>query len=442
MSIQRTALLATLATGLAFGCTPTQSGLPNAPVFNTGARATIIMPGQNAPPMPGQGTTTTKIGPGSYSGSQSGAYPGQAGGAPPIGTPPSAYGNPGDMTMLGGAVTVDTREIVKPRNSLHSNPVLWPFAIVAWPFEKAAQLVEQAGGGESQTEKLNRRAEAIANAGGGPINDSATQAQENYEQSQVEAMQRQLEQQGAVAHDSGAAPPQQFATAQTTGGGTLSIADELAALRNRPPSNAAGPVASGPSGVASNARGADDAEDRDGDGQADHWIYETDGNKTRELFDDDGDGQADRTVHYEAGSEQIARIEQDGNSDGATDSWVLYENGKQSQRRVDTNHDGQIDAWTFYDERGQITRQAADLDGDGSRDRAELFVNGKLERRTEDLDGDGQPDRTTRFDAQGNQTELEEDKDGDGQIDVKSFYSDGRLVKRQILDGSEEGATP
>jgi antitoxin component YwqK of YwqJK toxin-antitoxin module len=121
---------------------------------------------------------------------------------------------------------------------------------------------------------------------------------------------------------------------------------------------------------------------------------------------------------------------------------VLYENGKQSQRRVDTNHDGQIDAWTFYDERGQIIRQAADLDGDGSRDRAELFVNGKLERRTEDLDGDGQPDRTTRFDAAGNQTEQEEDKDGDGQIDVKSFYADGRLVKRQIMDGSDEGATP
>jgi antitoxin component YwqK of YwqJK toxin-antitoxin module len=441
MSIQRAALLTAVATGLLVGCTPTKSGLPNAPVFNTGARATIIMPGQSAPPMPGQGTTTTKVGPGSFSGSQSGAYPGQAGGAPPPGTPPSAYGNPGDMTMLGGAVTVDTREIKKPRNSLHSNPVLWPFAIVAWPFEKAAQLVEQAGGGESESQKLNRRAEAIANAGGGPINESATQAQQNYERAEVEAMQRQLQQQGGAATDVGAPGPQ-IATTQTAGGGTLSIADELAALRNRPPSNAAGPALGAPTGVASAAGGADDAEDRDGDGRADHWIYETDGDKTRELFDDDGDGQTDRTVHYEAGSERVTRIEQDGNADGATDSWVLYENGKQSQRRVDTNHDGQIDAWTFYDERGQIIRQAADLDGDGSRDRAELFANGKLERRTEDLDGDGQPDRTTRFDAQGNQTEQEEDKDGDGQIDVKSFYSDGRLVKRQIMDGSDEGATP
>ena len=441
MSIQRAALLAALATALLVGCTPKKSGLPNAPVFNTGARATIIMPGQNAPPMPGQGSTVTKVGPGSLS--QSGSYPGQAGGAPPPGTPPSAYGYPGVMTMLGGAVTVETREIKKPRNSLTSNPILWPFAVIAWPFEKVAQIAQQAAGGESEAQKLNRRAEAIANAAGGPINENqsaAQQAQQNHERAEVEEMQRQLQQHGGG--DSMQQPAPQVATTQTAGGGTLSIADELAALRNRAPSRPAAPGMAGPSGPASAAGAPSDAEDRNGDGRADHWVYESDGKKTRELFDDDGDGQADRTVIYEAGSERIARIEQDTDGDGTTDSWVLYENGKQSQRRADTNHDGQIDAWTFYDEHGQIVRQAADLDGDGSRDRAEIFENGKLARRTEDLDGDGQPDRTTRFDAQGNQTEQEEDKDGDGQIDVKSYYSDGRLVKRQILDESGEGATP
>jgi antitoxin component YwqK of YwqJK toxin-antitoxin module len=447
MSIQRAALLAALATGLFVGCTPTKSGLPNAPVFNTGARATIIMPGQSAPPMPGQGSTVTRIGPGSLSSSQSGSYPGQAGGAPPPGTPPSAYGNPGDMTMLGGAVTVDTREIKKPRNSLTSNPILWPFAIVAWPFEKVAQLAQQASGGESEAQKLNRRAEAIANSGGGPINENqnaAQQAQQNYERAEVEAMQRQIQQHGGgdSVQPSQQAQPQQVATTQTNGGGTLSIADELAALRNRAPSHSGEPAMAGPSGAAPAGAPPSDAEDRNGDGRADHWVYKADGKKTREVFDDDGDGQADRTIIYEAGGDRIARIEQDTDGDGTIDSWVIYENGKQSQRRADTNHDGQIDSWTFYDEHGQIVRQAFDLDGDGTRDRAEIFENGKLVRRTEDLDGDGKPDRTTLFDAKGNPTEQDEDKDGDGQIDVKSYYSDGRLVKRQILDEAGAGAKP
>ncbi len=75
MSIQRAALLVVVAASLLTGCTPKKSGLPNAPVFNTGARATIIMPGQNAPPMPGQGSNVTQIGPGSYSGSRRARIP-------------------------------------------------------------------------------------------------------------------------------------------------------------------------------------------------------------------------------------------------------------------------------------------------------------------------------------------------------------------------------
>jgi hypothetical protein len=149
MTIQHTVLLGALTTGLLIGCAPQQASLPYAPVFNTGAKATIIMPGQNAPPMPGQGSSVTKIGPGSYSGSSSGSYPGQAGGAPPPGTPPSAYTNPGDLTMFGGAVTVDTREIKSPRSGLRSNPLLWPFAIVAWPFQKVADAIGSNANGES-----------------------------------------------------------------------------------------------------------------------------------------------------------------------------------------------------------------------------------------------------------------------------------------------------
>jgi hypothetical protein len=437
MSMQSTVWFAAIGTGLLLGCTPVQKGLPYAPVFNTGVRATIISPGQNAPPMPGQRSST------SGSQGQTG-YPGQPGGGPPLGTPPSAYGSAGELQSLGGAVTVDTREIVKPRNSLSGSPLMLPFAIIAWPFEKIAQAVSESNGGETQRETLAKRAEAIVASGGGPIQQPGAreQAQQDYERSEVDSMERELAQRQDGAPATQGEAPVQVATTQTAGGGTLSIADELAALRSHGARSAPAPaIAPGSAPVASPAA-ANGAKDRDGDGQPDQWAFETNGKKTRTAYDDDGDGRPDRTEYYDTDGKDVARVEQDTDGDGAPDSWVLNENGKISQRRADTNHDGQVDSWTFYDKRGQIVRQAQDLDGDGTRDRAELFEHGKIARRTEDLDGDGQPDRITRFDAQGTQTELEEDKDGDGQIDVKSYYSDGRLVKREILDASEAGATP
>ncbi len=435
--MQRRAWFAAIGTGLLIGCTPVQKGLPYAPVFNTGVRATIISPGQNAPTMTGQ------RGQASPAPAQTG-YPGQAGGAPPPGTPPSAYSSQGEFTSMGGAVSVDTREIEKPNNSLSGSPLMLPFAIVAWPFEKIAQAVSEANGGESKSETLNQRAEAILEAQGGPIGQPGTreQAQQAYEQGEVDSMERELAQRQGGAPTSAAAAPTQVATAQTAGGGTLSIADELAALRNRGAPSAQMPAVSSGAPTPQSAGASNGAKDRDGDGQADEWVFESNGNTTRIAYDDDGDGRADRTEFYDTDGEVVVRVEQDTDSDGAADSWVLNEKGKISQRRADTNHDGQVDAWTFYDASGAIIRQAQDLDGDGTRDRAELFENGKIARRTEDLDGDGQPDRTTRFDAKGNQTELEEDKDGDGEVDVKSYYADGRLVKREILDASEAGVTP
>ena len=434
--MQRTSWFAAIGTGLLLGCSPVQKGLPYAPVFNTGARATIIAPGQNAPPMPGQQSYATGA-PGQ------GVYPGQPGGGPPPGTPPSAYGNQGELQSLGGAVTVDTREIEKPNNPLSGSPLMLPFAIVAWPFEKIAQAVETASGGPTQAETLNQRAEAIVSSGGGPIHQPGAreQAQQDYERNEVESMERQLAQRQGGGSANPTAAPAQFATAQTAGGGTLSIADELAALRSRGAPSAATAASSQAPTSGANAA-ANGAKDRDGDGQPDAWVFESNGKKTRAAYDDDGDGRPERVEYFDIEGENVARVEQDTDGDGAPDSWVLNEKGKLAQRRADTNHDGQVDSWTFYDERGQITRQAQDLDGDGTRDRAEIFEGGKIARRTEDLDGDGQPDRTTRFDAKGNQTELEEDKDGDGQIDVKSYYADGRLVKREILDTTEAEATP
>jgi len=423
--------IAPLAFAAAIGCTPKQTGLPNAPIFNTGARATIIMPGQSAPPMPGQNnvgpTGTAQMGT-PYGGQHLGGP-----GAPPPGTPPSQYGNPNDLSMLGGAVTVDTFNIKKPRNALNNNPLLWPLAFVAWPFEKIASAVE----GGNEQERLDERAQRIIESGGAPGYMTANrqqQAQMQYEQAQNDSMEAELAQ-----RNGGAAMGSQVASAAPSGGGSSSIAAELEALRQR---SAATPRrGAAPSTAAPGAAGpADEAEDRDGDGQTDRWVY--DGERKREVFDDDGDGRPDRTVLYEPGGKQMSRVEQDSDGDGSPDTWVLYEGGKMTQRRADSNHDGQPDTWTFYDASGQVARQASDLDGDGQRDRAEMYENGKLARRTEDLDGDGRPDRDTRYDAKGQPIQTEEDKDGDGQIDVRSFYESGKLVKRQILDEEAQEATP
>lgn len=444
----RTAWIATLGTVLCAGCSPLHQGLPYAPIFNTGARATIISPGQNAPVMPGQqvpGTSSYSGAgqPGSYSGSYSGTPGGP--GAPPPGTPPSAYGspyggNPNDLSMLGGAVTVDTRDVKRPRNALSGNPLLWPFAVITWPIAKLADALD----GKDDQAVLDNRAQQIVESGGAPTylgqGDRQDQqlAQENAAN---EAMQRELAmRQGGTSPGTAPQTPSQLAASRPQGGMT-SIASELAALRERAaakPMNARNAALPGSTAAA----GADDVEDRDGDGRPDVWRYQRDGKLVREVFDDDADGTPDRTVHYEPGGKHVARVEQDDDGDGQADTWILYENGKMSQRRTDTNHDGQADTWTFYDESGQITRQAQDLDGDGARDRAEVFENGKLARRTEDLDGDGRPDRSTSFDAKGQAIETEEDKDGDGQIDVRSYYADGRLVKRQMLGEEAQEATP
>jgi antitoxin component YwqK of YwqJK toxin-antitoxin module len=441
MKMLRLATFPLLGFFLHVGCAPTQKGLPNAPIFNTGVRGTVIMPGQSAPVMPGSrmpGAPVPVPQAGSTSGSASGSWSGYPGGpnAPPPGTPPSAYGspygNPNDISMIGGAVTVDTREVKRPRNALSNNPIFWPFGIVAWPVHKLVEAVDD----KDDQETLDRRAQAIVESGGAPTylgKSPRQQAQLAQEYAQNEAMERELAQrQGG----DGAPTPQSYASAPAPGGASSSIAEELEALRKRAPARPTAP------GGAPVAQGANDAEDRDGDGQVDRWVFERDGKLAREVFDDDGDGRPDRTVYYDADGKTPLRAESDGDRDGATDSWVVYQGGKMSQRRSDSNQDGQVDAWIFYDESGRIARQAQDTDGDGTRDRAELFEDGKLARRTEDLDGDGRPDRTTRFDAKGNAIETEEDKDGDGQIDVRSYYERGKLVKRQLLDEEAQGATP
>jgi len=408
--------------------------------------------------MPGYGQRTASGRAGHQSGSYSGGYGGVPGmpGAPapaarpyPTAAQPYPTGQPAigsDMAMLGGAVTIDTRNIRRRQSALWSNPLFWPFAAVAWPFVKLGEAVS-AEGDRQFREMAERR---ITEQTGVPFpNDqyaSNPSAQASYERAQQEAIARQLlERQGS--YGSGAALATGVAAAPAAPP-TLSIAEELAALRaGRTPGAAPdapaprAPAAAPPPPSAApvpGAAAADEVHDRDGDGRPDRWVYRGPGGP-RELLDEDGDGRPERTVYYTPDGAHIARITEDTDGDGEPDSWSVYEGGEMVRRRADTNGDGEPDTWTFY-EGGEIVRLEADTDGDGLRDRVEHYEGGRLVRRSEDLNGDGRPERITYFDRKGRPTSLEEDRDGDGEIDVRSHYARGKLVRRELLDAAQ--ATP
>ena len=408
------------------GCAaPLNNTLPNMPVFNTGASAVIISPGQAAPPMTGY------YPPGA---AQQGA-PGQPRLAP------VQNGAGPDMTMLGGATTIDTRQMQGTgRDPLWDYPILWPVAAVLWPFEKLNQALttstQSSNGNYAQGgyPGLSPATPGVPT----PMQAAVPQRQQieaAHEQAQVDEMKRELE-----ARQAAAGGPQ--ASASTTGASqpSLSIADELAALRTRqasvapttPADTAAAPSASPAPGPASEWTTVK-TEDRDHDGRPDRWVQEAKGGRKRELLDDDHDGRPEKTIYYEPNSDKIARIEEDTNGDGQPDAWTIYKDGKIVVRRADTNGDGEVDSWTFYRD-GQVVRQEQDTDFDGVRDRIDYYENGKLVRRTEDKDGSGHPQRITLFDAKGNPTEVDEDKNGDGKIDVRSYYTGGKLTRRELLD--------
>jgi hypothetical protein len=462
--IPRLVLVGLLGSAVAaLGCASQSSGLPNAPIFNTGASATVIPPGAAPPPMPGYGQRVYQGGPagssGSYSGSGSGlpgygapggasAYPGAGAsaypGAPPV-SGPYPTGQPplgSDMSMLGGAVTIDTTHIRKRQDALWSNPLFWPFAVVAWPFRK----LDEAINGDRDARFQQEVAQRIYQQTGVPMPQATPYGANAHEalQLQHEAAEQQAMQRALQERQAGTAS----GSVSAAGGGTApgpapSIADELAALRaggtadGPPPPTAAGspgaPAHSAGSAPIPGAAPADQVEDRNGDGRPDKWVYVSGGRK-RVLLDDDHDGRPEKTIYYEPGSDQVSRIDEDTNGDGEVDSWTTYRNGKMAQRRADTNGDGEPDTWTYYQD-GQVVRVEMDTNGDGLRDRTDYYEKGKLVRRAEDANGDGHPERITHFGSDGKIVELDEDKNSDGTIDVRSYYSHGKLVRRELLDG-------
>lgn len=452
------ALLASFALLLVAGCGGKDSGGNRSPIFNTGVNASVIEPGGALPTMPppvvGRSTAPGNYNQSSRGGAQN-ATPSESasqGGArilPPGGYPPQGSGGypgaapagGGGMVSIGGATTIDTRSEkreMKPLDAMSRNPLLWPVAAVAWPFQKIAQ---------------SAKGSANRSHSGGPQSVppplTAEEVDQLHDREQTLAMERALASQRDGASAARPAPrqtrpaPSRGETSPATtrspsgwqgesagGVGTApSIADELAALRR-----GLGGAASPPAPQMASRRDAT----RMRDVPADPYPGETpDGDRYRQRFDDNGDGQPDREEVYDDEG-LIAESSEDANSDGRIDTWTRYRNGAPVRRRADVDGDGMVDAWTYYEAGGlEVARLERDTDADGYRDQIDFFDNGRLARRTEDSNGDGFPERVTRFGDDGRPAERDEDSDGDGAMDTRSFYEAGRLTRRLLLNEDE-----
>jgi hypothetical protein len=475
------ALVLGLALVLASGCGGKESGGNRSPIFNTGVNATVIEPGGSLPAMPPPGVSSRSA-PGSYNQSSRGGAqthePSQTtsqGGArisppggysnPPVGgetpgaipgAPRAAYpGGPGyppptggGMVSIGGATTIDTRQDkreMKPFEAMSRNPLLWPVAMIAWPFQKIAGSVKgsadrsHSGGPQSAPPPL-----------------SPEELDQLHDRHQTLAMERALDSQrvGAVGATPDSQnrspvppthlrprPPERWSPAGAPSAGssaTPSIAEELAALRR---GLATGGVAT-PTQLASrnhpNRLRDVPTESRaasPNDGNV--GVRSAGDDRFRQRFDDDGDGRLDREEIYDDEG-LIAESAEDASGDGRFDTWTRYRDGAPMRRRSDLDGDGLIDAWTYYAAGGlDVARLERDTNGDGYRDQIDFFDAGRLARRTEDPDGDGFPDRVTRFAPDGRPSERDEDSDGDGAMDTRSFYESGRLVRRILLNEDE-----
>ncbi|MDH5565824.1 MAG: hypothetical protein OEY15_04050 [Myxococcales bacterium] len=418
------------------------------PTVDTGAGASIIYPGQSAPPVPG-GAQPREPAPGSPP-SGSAPQPPYAGAA--AAQPPPEYRQPygastarsssspggGGVTMIGGS-EVD----VKTHRKVRAEPLYWkylmaPFAVLAAPFKYGADKVR----GEPEPGPPLPQAQVAP-----PPAPAPTPV--DYETAKLREMERELSRQVS------APPPSTPQPAGRARPGGISIAEELAALRGagatpdavappRMPAQAPEPAprAADPRPTGALERSlvtASGTVDRNGDGRTDHWIFREDGEISREMFDENFDGRPDRTLHYDLSSHRVSSIEEDSNQDGSLDTWTELRDGAVVRRRVDSDNDGLVDSWSFYRD-GQITRLERDSSGNGFRDHVAHYRDGRLEREEEDDDGDGQPDLIKHYDASEHVVRVEEDSDGDGRLDVISHYEQGRLARRELLDASLLGA--
>jgi hypothetical protein len=343
--------------------------------------------------------------------------------------------------VIGGAETDEEKRKEIDNKPLWLKPLLFPFAVVAYPFQKVADAVsgpEEPTGARVPRENLPD-----------PRPTTRAEMQAAQERGALDQMERELASRGQGGGDPGVSAHVSAPSGPAPGYGApaapRSIAEELEALRARrsgvSPATSAPPPgptsAAPPRGPAPSGGGvADRVEDRDRDGRPDHWVYRDGGRKTREVVDENGDGRPETVTTFDASGEAPARVEEDTNGDGTIDAWSQFEAGVIARRQSDTNGDGVADDWTVFRD-GQPFRHEQDTQGQGFRDRVTIYEGGRLAREEQDRNGDGRPEVVVSYDGDGKPSLREEDQDGDGTIDLRSHYRGGKLVQREVLN---EGA--
>ena len=118
--------------------------------------------------------------------------------------------------------------------------------------------------------------------------------------------------------------------------------------------------------------------------------------------------QLPKTVKFEEVTDKLVQtIDRDGN--GRVDIWNFQssENGPIVMKALDLNQDGKEDMRTYFDDKGNITKEEFDGDFDGVVDIIDYYTN------------------NTR-------TESQIDTNTDRIFDVFRFYDQGRLVREAI----------
>lgn len=404
------------------------------PVVDTGAGATILMPGQAAPAYQGPIHPRENQGAGSFgqppTSSSAEGNSQQASG--PAGQRTRTSGTPAprgsSITMIGGNTTEEERHQRVSEEPLWLKYVVLPFAIIAAPFYAVAEAV-----GDEPTD--GAEVPSLENA---PPPAPAPPAQTDYETARLESMERELAQRQATS------PPR----SPEPVGADISFADELAALASapkpapKPPTGRAptAPTPPSPSPRAPQAPGpsaelmaASGQVDRNADGRVDQWIFRQNGDIAKERFDDDFDGLPDKTLLYDLATHQVAQIDEDLDFDGRVDSWTTLRDGQVLRKRADNDGDGHVDSWGFFRD-GALARLDRDSSGDGFRDQSAHYAGGQLLREERDANADGQADTILHYDSEQQIAKREEDTNQDGLIDMVSHYEQGKLKRRELLE--------
>jgi len=139
------------------------------------------------------------------------------------------------------------------------------------------------------------------------------------------------------------------------------------------------------------------------DGKPDVWVYTVkaktpDGIEydrlVRKEMDINWDGKVDIVRYYDENG-QISKEALDLDFDGKVDQWNYYEKGVLVRKERDLAYSGKPDLWIYY-EKGHIVRKERDTNHSGKVNYWEYWENDHVDRVGEDLDGDGKVDRWTK----------------------------------------------